>query len=96
MLLGMANVAESNQQNVYTPTNHFSNYPKSTSFTQNQYIISDEIGEMTSQMMYIHVNIPLNVTALYDQADLFPSYHKTLKNTTTSFYKCIPFTKTAL
>jgi hypothetical protein len=45
-------------------------------------------------MMHIHVNIPLNLTALYNQADLFTTYLHTLKNTTTSTYKRIPFTKT--
>jgi hypothetical protein len=48
---------------------------------------------MASQMMYIHVNVPLNLTALYDQADIFTTYLQTLKNTTTSTYKQIPFTK---
>jgi hypothetical protein len=50
---------------------------------------------MASQMMYIHVNVPLNLTAFYDQADLFRSYLQTFKNTTTSTYKRIPFTKAA-
>jgi hypothetical protein len=48
---------------------------------------------MASQMMHIHVNVSLNLTAFYDQADLFTSYLKTLKNTTTLSYKRIPFTK---
>jgi hypothetical protein len=50
-----------------------------------------EIGEMATQMMYIHVNIPRNLTALFDQADLFTSYLQTLSNTTTSVYSRIPF-----
>jgi hypothetical protein len=33
---------------------------------QNQYFVFDEIGEIASQMVYIHVNIPLNLTAPYD------------------------------
>ncbi len=36
-----------------------------------------------------------DITALYDQADLFTSYLLTLQNTTTSIYKHIPFTKAA-
>jgi hypothetical protein len=43
-------------------------------------------------MMYIHLNVPLNLTALYDQADLFTSNLKTLQNTV---YKRIPLTKAA-
>jgi hypothetical protein len=43
--------------------------------------------------MYIRVNVPLNLTALYDQADLFTTYLHTLKNTTSSTYKIIPLTK---
>jgi hypothetical protein len=78
MLLGISNLEENSQQNFYTPNNPFSNYPKTTSFTLNKYITFHEIGEMASQMMYINVNIPLNVTALYDQADLFTLYLQTL------------------
>jgi hypothetical protein len=63
---------------------------------QNHYIIFDEIEEMASQMMYIHVNIPLNLTALLDQADRLTFYLQTLQNTTTSVHKCIPFIKSAL
>ncbi len=50
---------------------------------------------MASQMMYIHVNLPLNISTLYDQANLFESYLLTLKNSTTSNIKRIPFTKAA-
>jgi hypothetical protein len=72
--MGINNLAESNQLKFYTSNNQFSNFQKTTSFTQNQYIILDEIGEKASQMMYIHMNISLNLTVLYDQADLFTSY----------------------
>jgi hypothetical protein len=54
-----------------------------------------KLEKMASQMMYIHVCIPFKLNALYDQADLFTLYLQTLKNTTTSIYKCIPFTKAA-
>ena len=50
---------------------------------------------MASQMMYIHVNLPLNISTLYDQANLFESYLLTLKHSTTSEIKRIPFTKAA-
>jgi hypothetical protein len=83
MLLGMANLSDSKQQNFYTLNNQ-QLFQKNQPYTQNQFIIFDEIGEMASQMMYIHVNVPLNLTALYDQADLFASYLQTIKNTTTS------------
>jgi hypothetical protein len=39
---------------------------------------------MASQMMYIHVNVPLNLTTLHVQANLSTSYHKFLQNITTS------------
>ena len=91
-LLGMTDLSNSRQQNYYTPTNNQINQ-KPNPLNQNQFIIFDEIGEMASQMMYIHVNIPLNLSALYHQADLFTNYLYTLKNTTTSTYKRIPFTK---
>ncbi len=92
MLLGMTDLSDSRQQNYFTPNNQQITQ-KQSSFNQNQFIIFDEIGEMSSQMMYIHVNVPLNLSALYHQANLFTNYLYTLKNTTTSTYKRIPFTK---
>jgi hypothetical protein len=89
----MANLYDSKQQNFCTP-NSQNQFQKHQPHTQNQFIISDEIGEMASQMMYIYINVPLNLTALYDQADHFTSSPQTLKTTTTSTYKRIPFTKT--
>jgi hypothetical protein len=50
---------------------------------------------MASQMMYIHVSLPLNISTLYDQANLFESYLLLLINSTTSEIKRIPFTKAA-
>ena len=95
ILLGIINYATGNQQNFYTPQNSLSNFNKATQLSQDQFIIFDEIGEMASQMAYIHVNIPLNLTALYDQSKLFSSYLHSIRNTTTSEYKRIPFTKAA-
>jgi hypothetical protein len=96
LLLGIVNYADGFKQNFYTPKNSFSNSPNSLSFMLNQYIIFDEIGEMASQMMFMHVTIPLNLTALCDKADLFTSYLQTLQNTTNSIFKCITFNKAAL
>ena len=93
LMLNIVNNAEANQQNFYSPKDSFATFKQP--MNQNQYIIFDEIGEMASQMMYIHVNIPLNLTALYDQAELFTTYLQTLQNSTTSIYKRIPFTKAA-
>jgi hypothetical protein len=45
--------------------------------------------------MYIHVSLPLNISTLYDQANLIESYLLLLKNITTSEIKRIPFTKAA-
>ena len=95
ILLGIINYAKGNQQNFYTPQNSLSNFHKASTLSQDQFIIFDEIGEMASQMAYIHVNIPLNLTALYDQSKLFSSYLHSIRNTTTSEYKQIPFTKAA-
>jgi hypothetical protein len=93
--------AEANQQqNFYTPQQppppFYQNYPTISSASQkSQYVIFNAIGEMASQMMYIHVNLPLNISTLYDQANLFESYLLTLKNSTTLNIKRIPFTKAA-
>ncbi len=57
MLLGKIDLSDSRQQNYYTPNNQQLTQ-KQSSFNQNQFIIFDEIGEMASQMMYIHVNVP--------------------------------------
>jgi hypothetical protein len=84
MLLGMANLSDSKQQNFYTPNSQHT-FQKHQPFTQNQFIIFNEIGEMTSQIMYIRVNVPLNLTALFDQAELFTSYLETLKNSLKQF-----------
>jgi hypothetical protein len=91
-LLGMTDLSDSRQQNYYTLNNQQTTHKQSSS-KQNQFIIFDEIGEMASQMICIHANVPLNLSALYHQADLFTNYLYTLKNTTTSTYKRIPFTK---
>ena len=93
--------AEANQQqNFYTPQQptptFYQNYPTIPSASQkSQYVIFNAIGEMASQMMYIHVNLQLNISTLYDQANLFESYLLTLKHSTTSEIKRIPFTKAA-
>jgi hypothetical protein len=57
----MTDLSDSRQQNYYTPNNQQITQ-KQSSFNQNQFIIFDEIGEMASQMMYIHVNVPLNLS----------------------------------
>jgi hypothetical protein len=49
-LLGMADLSKSKQQNYYTQ-NSQQTTQKQPSFTQNQFIIFDEIGEMASKMM---------------------------------------------
>jgi hypothetical protein len=45
MLLGMANLSDSKQQNFYTPNRH-QTMQKHQPFTQNLFIIVDKIGEM--------------------------------------------------
>jgi hypothetical protein len=96
LIFGIINNAEANQQqNYYTPQQSpphlYQNYPTIPSTSQkSQYVIFNAIGEMASQMMYIHVSLPLNISTLYDQANLL-----LLKKTTTSEIKRIPFTKAA-
>jgi hypothetical protein len=57
-LLSMRDLSDSRQQNNYTPNNQ-QTIQKLSSLNQNQFIIFNEIGEMASQMMYIHFNVPL-------------------------------------
>lgn len=59
----------------------------------NQFIIFQEIGEMAADLSYIHVTIPLNITTLYQQGDLYKDYLTTMANSTTSKTNRIPFTK---
>jgi hypothetical protein len=58
-LLGMADLTKSKQQIYYTP-NSQQTPQKQPSFVKNQFIVFDEIREMASQMMHIHVNVSLN------------------------------------
>ena len=89
LIVGIIKNAEANQQqNFYTPNQppptFYQDYPTIPSSSQkSQYIIFNAIGEMASQMMYIHVNLPLNISTLCDQANLFESYLLALKNSTT-------------
>ena len=93
LIVGIIKNAEANQQqNFYTPhqppPTYYQNYPTiPTASQKSQYVIFNAIGEMASQMMYIHVNLPLNISTLYDQANLFETYLLTLKNSTTSDIK---------
>jgi hypothetical protein len=101
LIFGIIKNTEANQQqNFYTPQQppppFYQNYPTiPTASQKSQYVIFNAIGEMASQMMYINVNLPLNISTLYDQANLFETYLLTLKNSTTSDIKRIPFTKAA-
>ena len=54
------------------------------SHKQLQHIVFEEIGEMAPQMMYVHVLIPLNITTLYQQAELYKTYLLQLSNSNTS------------
>jgi hypothetical protein len=94
LIFGIIKNAEANQQqNFYTPQQpppppFYQNYPTiPTASQKSQYVIFNAIGKMASQMMYIHVNLPLNISTLYDQANLFETYLLTLKNFTTSDVK---------
>jgi hypothetical protein len=60
-----------------------------------QKVIFDEVGKLASNLKYIHVAIPLNITTVYKQGLILKTYLKTLANTTTSKIHRIPFTKAA-
>ena len=62
---------------------------------QLQHVVFEEIGEMAPQLMYVHVLLPLNITSLYQQAEVYKAYLTKLSSTKTSDYKRIPFTKAA-
>jgi hypothetical protein len=60
-----------------------------------QNIIFDEVGKQASNLKYIHVAIPLNITTFYEQGLILETYLKNLANTITSEIHRIPFTKAA-
>ena len=37
----------------------------------NQFIIFQEIGEMAADLSYIHMTLPLDISTLYQQAEVF-------------------------
>ena len=59
----------------------------------NQFIIFQEIGEMAADLSYVHVTLPLNISTLYQQAEVFKSYLTDLANFTTDKMHRIPFAK---
>ena len=61
--------------------------------TPSHYIVFDEIGKMASSMAYIHVTVPLNLTNLYDQAELFRHYLIQLSTSKTANIDMLPMTK---
>ena len=46
-------------------------------------------------MLYVHVLIPLNISTIYQQAEIYTDYLVTVANSTTSEYSRIPFTRAA-
>jgi len=76
------------QFNKQAPIQQTKNLPK-------QNIIFDEVGKLASNLKYIHVAIPLNITTFYEQGLILENYLKNLANTTTSEIRRIPFTKAA-
>ena len=107
LLLGVLSFPQnSSEQQLQFPNQHnFQNTPLFNQFQQAtgsrisqkqlQHIVFEEIGEMAPQMMYVHVFIPLNITTLYQQADIYKTYLLQLANSTTTDYNRIPFTKAA-
>ena len=57
------------------------------------FIVFDEIGKMASSMSYVHVLVPLNISNLYDQAELFRDYLIRLAESKTSDVRMVPHTK---
>ena len=60
-----------------------------------QNIIFDEVGKLASNLKYIHVAIPLNISTFYDQGAILEHYLKDLAKTVTTVIPRIPFTKAA-
>jgi hypothetical protein len=58
-------------------------------------IIFDEVGKLASNLKYIYVAIPLNISTFYEQGNILEIYLKHLANTSTSDICHIPFTKAA-
>ena len=60
---------------------------------QNQHIVFEEVGKMATQMKYIHVIVPLNISVLYTEAEILKNSLIQMANKTTSQKHKIPFTK---
>ena len=60
---------------------------------QNQHIVFEEVGKMATQMKYIHVVVPLNISVLYTEAEILKNSLTQMANKTTSQKHKIPFTK---
>ena len=48
--------------------NNYAQLPASNTY---QFIIFQEIGEMAADLSYIHVTLPLKISTLYQQSDVF-------------------------
>ena len=51
---------------------------------QNQHIVFEEVGKMATQMKFIHVVVPLNMTVLFKEAEILRNSLNTMANKTTS------------
>ena len=60
---------------------------------QNQHIVFEEVGKMATQMKFIHVVVPLNMTVLFKEAEILRNSLNTMANKTTSEKRKILFTK---
>ena len=58
-----------------------------------QHILFEEVGKLATQMKYIHVVIPLNISSFYFQAEVMSKSFQNLSSHTTSAKHRIPFTK---
>ena len=58
-----------------------------------QHIVFEEVGKMATQMKYIHVVVPLNISVLYTEAGILRNSLSQMANKTTSDKRKIPFTK---
>jgi hypothetical protein len=61
-----------------------------------QNIIFDGVGKLASNLKYILVAIPLDISSFFEQGNILKTYLKNLANTTTSEIRHIPFAKAAL
>ena len=58
-----------------------------------QNILFEEVGKLATQMKYVHVLIPLNITTFFTQAQILQTSFQNLTSITTADKRRVSFTK---